>query len=66
MDNATYEKNLEEIYNKFGRVALIPLLAVAEFVGLNYRTLLKDKKFPVKKVSRKYYVNSMALARYLS
>ena len=66
MDNATYEKNLEKIYDQFGRVALIPLLPVAEFVGLNYRTLLKDKGFPVKKVSRKYYVNTMALARWLS
>ena len=66
MDNATYEGNLEKIYEKFGRGALIPLLPVAEFVGLNYRTLLTDKKFPVKKVGRKYYVNSVALARYLS
>lgn len=66
MDNATYEKNLEKIYEKFGRGLLIPLLPVAEFVGLNYRTLLTDKKFPVKKVGRRYYVNSTALARYLS
>ncbi len=66
MDSATYEKNLEKIYEKFGRVALIPLLPVAEFVGRNYRTLLIDKKFPVKKLGRRYYVNSTALARWLS
>lgn len=66
MDATIYEKNLENIYATFGRVALVPLLAVAEFVGMNWRTLRDDKKFPVKKIGGRYYVASVALARWLS
>lgn len=66
MDAVTYEKNLENIYAEFGRVALIPLLAAAQFLGVNWRTLQKEKHIDVKKVGGRYYVNSVQLARWLS
>ena len=66
MDANIYDANLEKIYAQFGRVALVPLKSAAEFVGANWRTLRDDKKFPIKKIGRRYYVGSVALARWLS
>ncbi len=66
MDANIYEANLERIYAEFGRVALVPLLSAAVFVGADWRTLRDDKKFPTKKIGRRYYVGSVALARWLS
>ena len=66
MDVVTYDKNLEKIYDEFGRVALVPLLCAAKFVGVDKRTLQRAKGFPVKKVRGRYYVGTVQLARWLS
>ena len=66
MDKVAYEEILENIYEKFGRVAMIPLIGAAECVGIDKRYLQSDKGFPLKKVSGRYYVGTVALARWLS
>ena len=66
MDAVTYDKNLEKIYDEFGRVALVPLLGAAKFVGVDWRTLQKDRGFPMKKIGGRYYVGTVQLARWLS
>lgn len=61
-----YQKNLLEIKDRFGEIQLLPLLQVASFCGMDYRTLLKDDAFPVKKVGGRFYVPAVGLARWLS
>ncbi len=61
-----YEENLRNIYAEFGRVQLILLRDAADFLGVHYRSLLTDKKFPVKTIMSRHYVAATALARWLS
>lgn len=64
--NEVFDTNLREIYATFGRVQLIPILKVAEFLGRYWRTLVEDETFPIKKVGRNYFVPAVKLARWLS
>ncbi len=66
MDRTSYENNLERLYDAFGRIALIPILKAAEFVGVDWRTLKRDRAFPTKKIGGRYYVGTEQLARWLS
>ena len=66
MDQIAYEKNLENIYEEFGRVAMVPLMGAANFIGIDTRSLRSEKSFPLKKVGGRYFVSSVQLARWLS
>lgn len=66
MENFIFDENLRKIYDTFGRVELIPLKKVAEFLGVYDRSLLSDKNFPVKKILSRHYVSAVALANWLS
>lgn len=58
--------NRQKIYETFGSIQLIPLLGVAEFCGVDVRTLKRDSTFPLKKIGGRYYVPAESLARWLS
>ena len=60
-----YRDNLERVCERF-KSEMIPLKDAADFIGCDVRTLQSDRDFPVKKLGRKYYVSSVALARWLS
>lgn len=58
--------NLKRITDKFGEVELISLKRVAEYLGIDVRRLKESRDFPLKKIGGRYYVASVALARWLS
>lgn len=60
-----YRDTLADIYARFGTAQLIPLRQVSEFVGVDERTLKKDKAFPKKKIGGRWYVTASHLARFL-
>ena len=62
----TYYEQLEQIVARFGNIQLIPIKDVADFLGCDYRTLLKQKDFPIKKLGSRYYVGAVNLARWLA
>jgi hypothetical protein len=45
---------------------MIPLEKAAQYVGVDKRTLLEDRSFPVKNVGRCYKVPLIAMARWLA
>ena len=62
-----FHEQLEAIYEHFGKEpALISLDKAAAYVGVDKRTLLEDRSFPVKSVGRCYRVALVALARWLA
>lgn len=62
-----FHEQLEAIYEHFGKEpALISIEQAASYVGIDKRTLLEDRSFPVKSVGRCYRVALVALARWLA
>lgn len=62
-----FHEQLEAVYEHFGKEpALIPLDKAAAYVGVDKRTLLEDRSFPVKTVGRSYRVSLVSLARWLA
>ena len=62
-----FHEQLEAIYEHFGNEpALISLDKAAAYVGVDKRTLLEDRSFPVKNIGRCYRVPLVALARWLA
>ncbi len=61
-----YYDNLQRITDKFGGVELIPIKQAAEYLGVDERTLKGSRDFPLKRVGRRFYVASVALARWIS
>lgn len=55
---------LQDIDERFEGRACLRIDEASEYVGLDRRTLLKDKTFPAKKVAGKYIVNTVLLARW--
>lgn len=51
---------------RFGGRPLVPLVEVADYLLADKRTLLADKKFPIRKVGNQYRVPLIALAKWLS
>lgn len=76
MEKKCYRDNLEQINQYFGepnpkngiQVApqLLPIRAVASFLGVDYRTLLCDKTLEKKRVGNRTVISVVALARWLS
>lgn len=61
-----YYENLERITKRFSDCEMIPIRRAAEFLGVDERYLKNDLSFPLKKVCGRYFVTSVALARWLS
>ena len=61
-----YYDNLNRITDKFGGVELIPLKKAAAYLGIDVRRLKESRDFPIKKICGRYYVASVALARWMS
>lgn len=58
---------LVELHGAFGDdVALIPVSKVAKYLKKDYRTLIADKSFPVKRIGGRFEVPIVGLARWLS
>lgn len=65
-EKADYRDNLALLNERFGAKATAPLSAVADYVGVDYRTLLAEGSFPVIKCGRCYVVPLVGLAKWLS
>ncbi len=61
-----YYDNLARITERFKGTELIPLREAADFLGVDPRSLQDCRDFPLKKVCRRYYVASVAFARWMS
>ena len=61
-----YYDNLKRITDKFGGTELIRLKQAAEYLGVDERRLKESRDFPMKKIGGRYYVASVALARWIS
>lgn len=61
-----YRENLVRLDAAFPRRDLIPLKEAATYIGCDYRTLLKSKDFPCRKVGRLWYAPKAQLASWLS
>lgn len=60
-----YTAQREALRDRFGTAALISLNDAAAYLGVDRRTLLKDRSFPVRKVGTQYRVPLVGLARWL-
>lgn len=67
IDCVVMDNNLRKIENDFpaNKGALLPIKAVADYLGVTVKALTCDKNFPIKKISGRNYVSRIALARYL-
>ena len=65
MERKDYRDNLERISSRFTS-ELIPYMEVVQFLGTTRKQLDHDKTFPKKKISGRYYVTIVALAKWLS
>ena len=67
MDRELYHATLDEVYAHLGGSvpATAPLKAVATYLGLDPRTLMATRSFPLRKNGNKYYVVKTALARWM-
>lgn len=65
-ERAGYREVLAAVTGAFPKAELIPLRQAADYLGINYRTLIADPDFPVKTIGRMYYVPRTGLARWLS
>jgi hypothetical protein len=65
MEKRDYRDNLERISKRFSG-ELISLPEVVGYLGCDKRTLMADKTFPAKKVGGRYFVTTVALAKWLS
>jgi len=62
-----FHDQLEALYQRFGRDrGMISLLAAAQYLDVDQRTLLTNKDFPIKKLGNAYKVPIVPLARWLS
>ncbi len=61
-----YRINLERLLEKFGSVEVIGLKEVCEYLRCDKRTVIGDKKFPLKQLGGKYIVPLTGFARWLS
>lgn len=61
-----FRDNLEVVRETFGNLQFIPIKKAAELIGIDPRTLMKDRTFPLKQVGRMYYVPAVGLARWMS
>lgn len=65
MEKQDFRDNLVRITKKF-TTELIRVKDVADFLGVDVKSLNNDKTFPQKKVGGRWYVSAVALARWMS
>lgn len=65
MEKQDFRDNLVRITEKFS-TELIRVKEVATFLGVDLKSLNNDKTFPQKKVGGRWYVTTVALARWMS
>lgn len=67
IDSVVVDNNLKKLENVFPshRGALLPIKSVADWLGVTVKVLKEDKEFPLKKISDRYYVSRIGLARWL-
>ena len=67
MEKVNFRDNLNAIYDYFGKEkAYVSLHDAAKYCGIDYRTLIANKTFPLIKAGRYYKVPLVNLARWLS
>lgn len=65
MEKKDFRDNLERLSQKFTG-ELIPYLDALNYIGCTRKQIDRDKTFPKKKISGRYYVPMVALAKWLS
>ena len=66
-DEDFYHANLNAVYKEFADFPMaLPLAAVATFLGLDKRTLISTRGFPIKKSGNRYIVMKTALASWMT
>ena len=65
MERPGYHEQLSELQKRFGGSGTISLADAADYVGVDRRTLLRDRTFPVKKMGRAWRVPLVGFARWL-
>lgn len=67
IDSVVVDNNLKKLENVFPshRGALLPIKSVADWLGVTVKALSADKEFPLKKISGRYYVSRIGLARWM-
>ena len=68
MDKELYHATLSEVYEHLGGPvpATAPLKEVAGYLGLDPRTLMATRSFPLRKNGNRYYVMKTALAGWMA
>ena len=71
LEKAEYRDNLQRLSDRWPDRDMIPLAEVAAYLCVDYRTLLRADKFPVKQIAgtkrhRTLVVPIVGLARWLS
>lgn len=68
IDSVVVDNNLKKLENVFPshRGALLPIKSVADWLGVTVKALMSDEDFPTKKISGRYYVSRIGLARWIS
>ena len=64
--NELYRDHLERLLELFQQRDIISMDELCAYLHMDRRTILKDKKCPVKKIAGKYVVPLVNLARYLT
>lgn len=61
-----FRPQLERVLERFPQKELIPVKEAAEWLGISARRLYTAKGSPAKRVDGRYYVTTVALARWLA
>ena len=62
-----YYENLNAVYEAFGKEpATVSLEPVAKWLGINRRTIISKRDFPLKKLGNKYFIMKTALASWMT
>lgn len=64
--NELYRDHLERLLELFQQRDIISMDELCDYLHMDRRTILKDKKCPAKKIAGKYVVPLVNLARYLA
>jgi hypothetical protein len=65
MDNEVLELQLAELKAAFPGKVMIPLSHAARYLRVDPRTLHANHSFPMRKFKRMWYVNLVALAKWM-
>lgn len=61
-----YRENLERVMEYWPTQEMVRMKDVAMWLGVDIRTLQRDKTFPAKKIGGRYFVSVTALASWMS